>query len=207
DANWLVLHPSLNQTGTDTLRFSCSNPNEQNISKRKGFSTRYCFGPAPGREWWSLDAKNIELRIPFYESGEEEMILLFERPDDPPYFGSNHLLIAHVLWPAEFEACRDSKGELDGRIFKKLYADTLYQWTKNGNFAVQYGAINKADGTGTADRAYHQAGAQNKVEKRFTKLSALNKHWVWYADKYGYVETLPDRTVNPRRGYPLLCTR
>ena len=41
---WAVLHPSLNSTGSDTLRFTSSNPNEQNISKREGFNLRYSFG-------------------------------------------------------------------------------------------------------------------------------------------------------------------
>jgi DNA polymerase I-like protein with 3'-5' exonuclease and polymerase domains len=207
DGDTFVLHPSLNMTGTDTLRFSSSSPNEQNISKREGFNLRVCFGPAPGREWWSLDAKNIELRIPAYEAEEEEMIALFERPDDPPYYGSNHLLIAHTLWPAEFEACRGEDGGLDGRIFKKKYAATLYQWTKNGNFAVQYGAIERKGMMGTADRAYHQQGAQAKVKARLRKSAALNDKYIQFAMKNGYVETLPDRTVNPSKGYPLLCTR
>jgi len=30
---------------------------------------------------------------------------------------------------------------------------------------------------------------------------------ITYAEKYGYVETMPDRSVDPDRGYPLLCTR
>ena len=133
---WYTLYPSLNPTGTDTLRWSSSNPNEQNISKQEGLNLRYAFGPPPGYEWWSMDAKNIELRLPAYESGEQEMIALFERENDPPYFGSNHLLVSHILHPKEFEECVNDKGQLDGRIFKKKYASTLYQWVKNGNFAV-----------------------------------------------------------------------
>ena len=70
---WYKLHPSVNPTGTITLRWSSSNPNEQNISKKEGFNLRYCFGPAPGREWWSLDYDNLELRIPAYECGEPAM--------------------------------------------------------------------------------------------------------------------------------------
>jgi DNA polymerase I-like protein with 3'-5' exonuclease and polymerase domains len=204
---WWVLHPSLNPTGADTLRWSSSQPNEQNISKREGFNLRRCFGPAPGREWWSLDAKNIELRIPAYESGEEAFIALFERENDPPYFGSNHLLIAHLLHPVEFEACVDEQGQLDGRIFKKRYASTLYQRTKNGNFAVQYGAVDKDDGTGTADRAYGVPGAQARIKARFTKQEALNQKWIKFAEKHGYVETMPSRFVDPTRGYPIMCSR
>jgi DNA polymerase I-like protein with 3'-5' exonuclease and polymerase domains len=212
---WYVLHPSLNPTGTDTLRWSSSHPNEQNISKKEGFNLRYCFGPAPGREWWSLDAKNIELRIPAYESGEKDFIDLFERPDDPPYFGSNHLLIAHLLHKEAFEECVNpgphpltgKPGFVDGRIFKKRYASTLYQRTKNGNFALLYGAVDRADGQGTADRTYGIPGAQSKIKARFTRMEALNQKWIAFARKHGYVETMPSRAINPSRGYPIMCSR
>lgn len=201
---WRVLYSSFNITGTHTLRFTSYNPSSQVISKREGFNLRYAFGPKPGREWWSIDASNIELRLPAYEAGEEEMIALFERPDDPPYFGSNHLLVSHILHPKEFEECVDENGRLDGRIFKKRYASTLYQWVKNGNFAVQYGAIPES---GTADRAYHVAGGQVKVQARFRKIKQLNDRMIAFAEKYGYVETIPDKTVDPERGYPVFCTR
>jgi DNA polymerase I-like protein with 3'-5' exonuclease and polymerase domains len=208
---WFVLHPHLNQTGTDTLRMSSQNPNSQNISKlpdEQGYTLRACFAPAPGREWWSLDAKNIELRIPAYEAGEEEFIKLFERPDDPPYYGSNHLLIFHLLWPDLWNAALKEVGiEKVGPYCKKKYASTQYQWTKNGNFAVTYGAVNRDDGQGTADRAYHQSGAQARIDSRFSKLTSLNQKWIRFAERHGYVETMPDKTVNPRKGYPVMCTR
>lgn len=201
---WGVLHPNLNPTGTDTLRWSSSNPNSQNIKKdpdERGRSLRCCFGPAPGREWWSMDAKNIELRIPAYESGQQEFIDLFERPDDPPYFGSNHLLIAHLLFPREFEECLRT-----GEAFKTKYK-SLYSRTKNGNFAVQYGAVDRPDGTGTADRTYGIPGAQARIKARFAKQEALNQKWIRFAEKHGFVETIPDKSVDPDRGYPILCSR
>lgn len=202
ETRWYRLYPSLNPTGTDHLRMACYNPNGQNISNREGFSLRSVFAPAPDREFWSLDAKNIERRIPAYEAKELEIIALFERPNDPPYFGSEHLLIAHILYPVEFNACRDERGRLDGRIFKKLYKATLYQWVKNGNFAIQYSA-----GEITADLTYHRPGAKKLIGQRFTKQEELNSQCLAYAKKYGYVETIPDKTVNPRRGYPILCAR
>lgn len=204
---WYVLHPHLNPCGTATLRWSSQQPNEQNISKKEDFNLRRAFGPAPGREWWSLDAKNIELRIPAYESGEEAFIQLFERPDEPPYFGSNHLLIAHLLHKQKFEECVGEGGTLDGRVFKKKYASTLYQRVKNGNFAVQYGAVDREDGRGTADRTYGIPGAQAKIKARFAKQEALNQRMIAFAEKHGYVETMPSKAINPRRGYPVLCTR
>jgi DNA polymerase I-like protein with 3'-5' exonuclease and polymerase domains len=193
---WMYLFPSLNATGTDTLRFSSSNPNEQNISKQEGFNLRYAFGPAPGREWWSLDAENIELRIPAYEAGEEDMIRLFEMPLEPPYFGSYHMLIFDLLHPEKFAE--------HGKKSKNVYASTWYQWTKNGNFAVQYGAI---EASGTADLAYHVEGAQARIQGRFRKVAKLNQYWIDRANRTGYVETMPDKSVDPSKGYPLLCTR
>lgn len=202
------LHPSLNITGTDTLRFSSSNPNEQNISKREGFNLRYCFGPGPGREWWSLDAKNIELRLPAYESEEQELIDLFERPDEPPYYGSTHLLNFHTVYPDLWEKEEQLVGfEKVGPHCKKKFAATWYQWCKNGGFAVQYGAVERTDKIGTADRAFHREGSHSKLKARFNKLEKLNQRCIQHANKFGYVETIPDKSVDPTKGYPLLCTR
>lgn len=198
--DWFRLFPSLNVTGTDTLRWSSSNPNEQNISKKEGFNLRYCFGPSPGREWWSLDAKNIELRIPAYGSGETAMIDLFEKPDEPPYFGSNHLLFFDILHPDKWDR-DDPEGLLKA---KKKYASTWYQWTKNGDFAVQYGAVAES---GTADRAYHVPGAQARIESHLKNIKGLSERMIETANRMGYVETMPDRTVDSERGYPLLCAR
>lgn len=194
--DWYNLYPSLNPTGTATLRFSSSNPNEQQISKKGEANLRYIFGPAPGREWWSCDAKNIELRLPVYEVQEEEIMAIFERPNDPPYYGSYHLLVFDILHPEKFAE--------HGAKVKDLYDDTWYQWTKNGNFAVQYGAV---ESSGTADLAYHVPGAQAKIQSRFRGIKQLNDRMIAMAEHCGYVETIPDKTVDPDRGYPLLCTR
>lgn len=226
DAGWYVLHPSLNPTGTDTLRWSSSNPNEQNISKKdsecqkcKGegcdacggsgielYSVRMCFGPAPGREWWSCDGKNLELRIPSYEADEREMITLFEKPNEPPYFGSNHLLNFHTAYPDIWEDMLSKVG-LDkvGLKCKKDYGSTWYQWCKNGGFALQYGG-----GKQTVDLAFHKAGVYELLSSRFARLlgpGGLNERCIRFAEKYGYVETMPDKSIDPKRGYPLMCTR
>jgi DNA polymerase I-like protein with 3'-5' exonuclease and polymerase domains len=172
---WGILHPNLNPTGSDTLRFSSNHPNEQNISKQEGFNLRYIFGPAPGREWWSLDAKNIELRIPAYEANEQELIDLFERGDEPPYYGSEHLLnfstVYPDIWGKELEIVGFDKV---GPHCKKKYASSWYQWCKNGGFAVGYGAVERPDGKGTADKAFHRAGSHALLKERFSKKEKLN---------------------------------
>ncbi len=225
---WYCLHPSLNPTGSDTLRWSSSNPNSQNISKqdaacrrckgdeqdRKGCrrckgtgyeyrSMRLAFGPAPGREWWSCDAKNIELRLPFYEAKEPALIELFERPDDPPYYGSNHLANFHAVYPdiwAEVE--REVGYEKVGPTCKKRFGNSWYQYCKNGGFAKQYGGQRRK-----VDSTFRKDGAFDLLDSKFANLAKLNKKQIQFAEKHGYVETIPDRTVNPRKGYPLLCTR
>lgn len=207
-ADWYVLHPSLNQTGTDTLRWSSSNPNEQNISKKEGFNLRFMFGPPPGYEWFSLDARGIEDRLPAYKSGQQELIDIFERDNEPPFYGSNHLLRFSIVYPEIWEAELAQVG-LDkvGPHCKKKYGASNYQWCKNGGFAVQYGAVEKSDGWGTADRAFNRQYSHRLLTQRLSKLEQYNQYWIKFAEKHGYVETMPDKTVDPERGYPVMCTR
>lgn len=228
---WFKLHTNIKPVGTATTRLSSERPNSQNVSSKEDdekHTLRDCFGPMPGREWWTFDAENIELRIPAYVSGERAMIELFERPNDPPYFGSNHLLACHILHPQLFDASlsctrcgfeingqasrRDSKfcscikkdsKIIDGRIFKLNHKEK-YKRSKNGNFAVQFGAI---ETSGTADRAYGVPGGQAKIQKRLGKIADLNRSKIAFAERNGYVETMPDKNVCPELGYPLLCTR
>lgn len=210
---WYVLHSRLNPTATDTLRWSSSNPNEQNISKKGVFfgdvkTLRYLFGPAPGREWWSLDAKNMELRIPAFESGEQSLIDLFERPNDPPYYGSEHLLNFSIVYPDIWEEELRAVGvDKVGPHIKKKYETTNYHWVKIGGFAMGYGAVDNARGTGTADRGFRRPGSQARLKSRFDKKERLNQKYIRDAERTGYVETIPDRSIDPERGYPLMCSR
>lgn len=194
---WYVLHPSLNPTGTDTLRWSSQSPNEQNISKKEGFNLRYSFGPAPGREWWSLDYQNIELRIPAYESGEEAMVELFDKPNDPPYFGSYHLLNASIVYPDLFWPLAETEG-----AFKDKYKSTWYQRCKNGGFAIQYGCQEAK-----ADATFGRSGAFRSIKEKMPKVAALNDKYVRQANRQGYVETLPDKSIGMTKGYPIYCSR
>lgn len=211
------MYASANQTATRTLRFSMSNPNLQQVSKQETtcpecegdgceecggtgedlHSVRRVFGPLPGREFWCLDYENIELRIPAYEAGEECMIELFERPDDPPFFGSYHLFNASIVYPDLFWPIAEEKG-----AFKKKYASAEYQWVKNGDFAIGYGCMEAK-----ADATFRRKGAYRAIKEKTPKVTRLNADYISQANKRGYVETLPDRSIGAKRGYPIWCSR
>lgn len=218
------LFSSLNPAGTGTLRFSSNNPNSQNISKQEYYSVRYGMGPLDDREWWSLDYENVEMRIPAFESKEKMLMELFLKPNDPPFFGSFHLMNASIVYPELFnqkvcpdclgtkklsngDRCRCTKTKVPlwsiKGGFKKLYENSFYQFIKNFGFAVSYGAVPES---GTADRAAHRAGAHLAVINQLTEHSKLNRAMIDMAKRRGYVETIPDKTVDPRRGYPIYCT-
>ena len=202
-ANMGILYPNYKTANNVTLRFSSQNPNAQNISKQDGFNCRVPYGPAPGRLWAAFDYDNLELRIPAYECQEPAMMELFLHPDKPPYYGSYHLLIFSILHPDKYD--HDDPEGLN--IAKSLYKATWYQWTKNGNFAELYGAVDTKDGKSTADRAFHVPGAQEIVANRLKEKTKLNQHYINLAQKRGFVETMPDKYVDPNRGYPLQCPK
>ncbi len=87
------LFPNLNNTGTKTTRFSCSNPNGQNIStgheeedeeghKIKRFNLRELFGPPPGYVWYAIDYSSLQLIIFAYEANDAGMIESFAKGYD-----------------------------------------------------------------------------------------------------------------------------
>lgn len=220
----LVLHPSVNPTATATTRKSMSNPNLQQVSKQESeceechgdgceaceysgedlHSVRKCFGPGPGREYWSMDAKNIELRIPAFESGERSLIELFERPNDPPFYGSQHMLNMSIVYADVWqEELRRVGPEKVAAHCKKKYGagGQPYHCSKCGGLAMQYQC-----GESTADKAFRRKGGYAKLKAFFSKVDALNDRWVAFARKHGYVETMPDRSLGGR-GYPLQCSR
>lgn len=191
---WYLMHQSLNPTGTVQLRWSSSNPNTQNISKQEGFNLRQGFAPLPGEEDWSLDAQNIELRIPAFRGKEPALMDVFLRPKDPPYFGSYHLVVFDLLHPDLFKQY--------GVKCKDVFESTWYQWVKNGNFSFIYGAQRKK-----CDATFKVPGAFDLIRDRFPNIAKLSDEQFRLAKKFGYVETVPDKTVNPRRGFPIQASR
>ena len=148
------IHSSFLITGTRETRQSSKDPNVQNIDK----NLRHIFGPPPGKIWIDYDLVNIELRIWAYEVGNKELIAVFEAG------GSVHELIASVIHPELYEKCLN-----EGLSFKTEYAGTWYGWTKNGNFAIIYGASPYR-----ADQTYKKEGCYAKIAKRFPEVPSYS---------------------------------
>lgn len=73
-----VVHPNMRQGGTETGRFSYSDPNLQQLSKEEdvedGYSIRRCFVPRPGYSFVAVDYKQQEYRIMLDFAGEHQLI-------------------------------------------------------------------------------------------------------------------------------------
>ena len=191
------IHPSLNPCGTDHLRWSSNSPNMQNVSgETKQLSNRACFGPLPDREWWRMDFKSIENRIPAYEADEPKMIEVFERPEEAPYWGNLYNLTASVLYPEQYWPLSEIKGK-----FREEYP-RLYKQAKFFVLAKQYGC-----GKRKGDALSRVSGSFDRVDNEFPNMAKLQLKYLRMAERLGYVETIPDRTVDPDRGYPILASR
>lgn len=73
------VHASFKPTGTDTGRFSCSDPNLQNISRGL---LRSAFIAAPGHKLIVADYSQIELRVGAALAGESMMLAAFRNGED-----------------------------------------------------------------------------------------------------------------------------
>jgi DNA polymerase I-like protein with 3'-5' exonuclease and polymerase domains len=77
----LVIHPSFNQAGAKTGRFSCQDPNMQQAAdtsksarSAEYINSRIPFGPRPGYLWYAFDYAQQEVRI-FAEVSEEPLLM------------------------------------------------------------------------------------------------------------------------------------
>jgi len=77
------IHPEFNQLGTATGRFSCNNPNFQQIPKQSEVAPfRSCFNPEPGYKLVTTDYSTFEMRIMAELSGDNGLISAFQKGID-----------------------------------------------------------------------------------------------------------------------------
>lgn len=144
------VHPDFRQIGAPTGRFSCQNPNVQQIPHIAGY--RRCFRPLEGKKYVISDYSQIELRILAEFSQDPKFIEAFKSGID------FHTLTATQLFNADV-----SKITKEQRSF-----------AKNLNFGVVYGIgpnrFSKVTGT-TFEKA---AG----LIKRYFKTYPILHRWL-----------------------------
>lgn len=74
------IHSDYIQLGADTGRFSCRNPNLQQIPRERDF--RECFIPSPGHKIVVADFSQIELRVVAEISNDKRMIEAYNKGED-----------------------------------------------------------------------------------------------------------------------------
>jgi DNA polymerase-1 len=174
---WSLLFPSLNQTGTQTTRFSSSNPNGQNISKKDKVKVKFgdkvetfdlpklrdVFAPVPGKTWYAIDYSQLELRVFAAVSKEQGMI-------------------------DALNAGYDFHGYVASRIFNKPFdeiTESERTIAKNTNFALIFGASPaKVNATAGIHNAYELFAGQ------FPYAADFMQKTIGEVKKTGYIRTV-----------------
>ncbi|MEI8223947.1 MAG: DNA polymerase [bacterium] len=177
------LHPELLQMGAATGRFSCQNPNIQNIPIRgeQGKRLRNAFIAPSDSVLIAADYSQIELRSAAILSGDPILIETFKQNKDI------HTSVASRVFHVD-------EAEVTGDMRRKA---------KVINFGILYGmgvtALQKNLGT---DRKEAQA-FYDEYFKQMTGLSQYIDYTIMTAKKKGYTETLFGR----RRSFPGLQSK
>ena len=159
---YYALHPSANQTGTGTTRYSMSNPNGQNVSARAEMPLRKSFVPKPGCFWYDIDYANLELRVLAHLSQEPSLVACYAKGENAM------LLIASELWQEEIKK-----------------TDRRYKRTKNAVYAYCYGA-----GDARFDSTIGFPGGAARFGSRFPRIKEWGEETIREARQTGFIQTL-----------------
>jgi DNA polymerase-1 len=163
------IHADFNQLRADTGRFSCSNPNLQQIPATPEY--RSCFIASPGHKLITADYSQIELRILAELSQDKEFIKAFESGEDL------HKATAASMFGLPIE-----------KISKEMRSQA-----KSINFGLAYGrgASSLAAQIGTSVEK-----ARELIDKYFIVYSGI-KDWLFRAGQLA-IKTEQSRTLSNR---------
>jgi DNA polymerase-1 len=174
------IHAHFVQTGSGTGRFSCEDPNLQNIPIKSelGQKVRSAFISAKGKVLLSCDYAQIDLRAAAILSGDENLVEIFQKGID-----------VHTGTAARVFGVKDDKVTPDMRRKAKAI-----------NFGILYGMGVTAlkEGMGVERKEAQEFYDQYKFT--FSTLMNYLEEVKAFAWKHGYTETLLGR----RREVPLL---
>ncbi|MFA6608635.1 MAG: DNA polymerase [Candidatus Paceibacterota bacterium] len=174
------IHAHFVQTGTGTGRFSCEDPNLQNLPVKSelGQKVREAFIASKGKVLLSCDYSQIDLRAAAILSGDKNLIDIFEKKID-----------VHTGTAARIFGVSEKNVTSDMRRKAKVI-----------NFGILYGMGVTAlkDGMGVERKEAQEFYDQYKVT--FSRLMEYLEEVKTFALKHGHTKTLLGR----RREVPLL---
>ncbi|MBP8933302.1 MAG: bifunctional 3'-5' exonuclease/DNA polymerase [Candidatus Atribacteria bacterium] len=135
------IHPDYWQIGTATGRFSCRNPNLQQIPRDKVF--RECFIPAEGKVLIIGDYSQVELRVAAEISRDQRMIDAFQQNQDIHCLTAS-LLIGKNISSVTKEERQAAKAVNFGLLYAmgarglKLYAQNSYNVEMTDQQAIDF---------------------------------------------------------------------
>jgi DNA polymerase I-like protein with 3'-5' exonuclease and polymerase domains len=164
------IHPSFQQIGADTGRFSCNKPNIQQIPAEEIY--RKCFSAPPGRKIIACDYSQQELRVLASLSGDPKFIKFYEDGVDL------HSATASMMFNIPIE---------------KVEKETHRKIAKTINFGLAYGQGAKKLGLTIG---VDEDEALKMIDKYFSQFSYI-RDWLDGAAKeaqtLGYSKTLMGR--------------
>jgi len=165
------VHPSFQQIGARSGRFSCAHPNLQNLPKDSANTIRRAFAAAPGHLLVFADYSQIELRILAYYSEDPGLLAAFREGED-----------VHARTAAEiFRVPLDSVTSDQRQVAKGINFGLVYGMSSQG-LAAQLGIS--------------QAQAERYIEAYFGRYAGVRRYMaemVARAREQGHVTTLLGR--------------
>lgn len=169
-----VAHPSFNQLGTDTGRFSSTRFNAQNIPKDNRF--RNIFIPREGNKLVSVDYSQQEVRILASLAEDEAMINAFKSGRD------FYAVMASIAFNLPYESCtkKGEHAELRGHM-KSIVLGLNY------DMGIPSLAKNLSKSQEEAAEIY------SKFQKVCPSIDAFKKKCRQFSYSHGYAETVLKR--------------
>lgn len=169
-----VAHPSFNQLGTDTGRFSSTNFNAQNIPKDNRF--RNLFIPKEGNMLISVDYSQQEVRVLAALAEDEVMIEAFRSGKD------FYAFMASIAYNLPYESCTKT-----GEFAKHRNEMKSIVLGLNYDMGMKSLAANLGKTVEEAEEVYH------KFRKMCPSIDVFKKKNKEFGYSHGYVETVLKR--------------
>lgn len=172
------IHPDFNQIGTETGRFSCENPNFQQVPKK----FRSCVGGATDYEVVGADYAGMELRIIAELSEDENLLGAFVRGEDPHKSTASlmfNIPIENVTTEQRFIAKTINFGLAYGMGGPKLMDTINAESAKKITLNEAYKLLNKHESIyRTVSRYFETSGKQAFLREYSETMSGRKRFYV-----------------------------